>query len=309
MRLLWLAVVACVLFASLPAAGYAGVGFISDVQGPVARLGKAGAWSEATLLSSLEDGDRLRLGAQGHVTITFKSKRSRVYVVGPVDVTVRADGPRLSALSIDGARSLKGLQATRKKRLFIPKSIVKAFPQGLYFTSFTRVDTAEPTLSWAADTPLRSIQLKIGSASAQQLPDPTLSFTVPSNTLRLGGVYSVELLGQRADGTVLKRSDRLELLSSGTVMRLQDMRLNAFGEFEQNPVDVSPLAELLGAYVEERLDGRVLELIDRILTQRKDPGSCKDLFLRKIKILNDRGRIREAEQVYEEYLRALEDPA
>jgi hypothetical protein len=297
------------LLASLPASAATGVGFISDVRGPVARLSKAGSWTEAELMGKLEDGDRLRVGANGHVTITFKSKRSRVHVSGPVDVTVRADGPRLSALSMDAARSLSSLRASRSKRLRLPKGLVKALPRGLYFTSFTRVDTPQPTLSWAADTPLKSIQLKIGASNAQELPNPDAAFTVPSNTLRLGAVYSVELVGRGADGTVLKRNQRLELLPASTVSRLQDMRNSAFGEFEQNPVDVSPLAELLGAYVEERLDGRVLELIDRILVERKDPGSCKDLFLRKIKILNDRGRIREAEQVYEEYQRALEEQA
>jgi len=281
------------------------VAFVSDVRGSVARQ-VSGAWTEAEVLARLPPGTHFRVGRGSVLALTFLSPKARVYVRGPVQVAVQADGPRFTPLTAEMEKQLKAMRATRGKRLAF-RTAFKFIPSGVRLTSFHRFDTEQPTVTWIADAPYRAEELRIGGVLTQPLNAEAASFTIPSNTLRLGGSYEVELLARDGGGKVAKRTARLEIAPGAVVARLQEQRATAYQEFKQEPNDVSPLSELLGSYVEERLDARTLEVIDEIIKVRKDPAVCKDLYLRKIKILNERGLPAEAQKAFLEFQKALNE--
>ncbi|MBM3466032.1 MAG: hypothetical protein FJX76_28420, partial [Armatimonadetes bacterium] len=143
------------------------VAFVSDVRGSVARQ-VSGAWTEAEVLARLPPGTHFRVGRGSVLALTFLSPKARVYVRGPVQVAVQADGPRFTPLTAEMEKQLKAMRATRGKRLAF-RTAFKFIPSGVRLTSFHRFDTEQPTVTWIADAPYRAEELRIGGVLTQPL--------------------------------------------------------------------------------------------------------------------------------------------
>lgn len=320
-NLVFLAIVGTVLAATIlmmaaqsPAfcAPRSALALLDDVRGRAAIMGANGKWEDATILTHLYDGARLRIADNSTVVLKFRNRSKRDYVQGPSEITVRSNGLHFAPLARSVASTtFNALRATRRKLPMRTKTLMLT-QRGLRLTSFSVIDTAQPTLSWIADLPLTGLEITVAPASGnaaplakQTVPAQTGSFNIPGR-LDFGARYRITLTAIAQDGKKLTKSDTLVLLPRDKVDRLQRQRKDALSELTENPSDASPLSELLEAYVEERVDGRTLEIIDKIIALRNDPGTCKDLYLKKIEILTERGLGDMAQKVYDEYRRAVD---
>lgn len=293
------------------------VAYIADMSGKVLVQQPGAEWIAGAIQMRLQEGARVRVEEDARCALVFTEGDFRVILKGPKEVIIQADGPRVGRLE-SGTPAEVVLAASKAAREEALKTVTDPRAAGsvaavaLRFAGPRRADLLNPTLSWVAGEPLRSVQVAIAPMDHPdrgvvlvELPGSARSYEVPASKLQYGSEYRVHIGGHTESGQAIRYHDTLELVADDTAQWLARRRKAAERDLEDDPDDVSPWIELLNAYTVERLDQRQLEVIDLVLARRADPVQSSRLYRQKIGILMDRGLYDEAMRTYEQYVRLV----
>ena len=249
---------------------------ITDVTG-AASLAETGKARPAALLSYVEPGTSLRLGAGARLVLAFLSSPMEITLTGPAEGTVGSEGVALSR----GAISTRSLQAARSDaaRTFEPVqrqrlAIATVEMRGVAGPRIviegpanTSVYSDAPLLAWRALPGVASYRLVLSDASGTTLIDRSVSATrfTPPQPLAFGASYQWRVEVNLPSGEPVSAQAAFSVIDAGRAKRIAALRPAAQAPFSERVLFAAQL-ESEGLAYEAKREWRALA------SERDDPA-------------------------------------
>ncbi len=280
-----LVVIAGALLASPAAAANAGnepVAMVTDIKGTT-TVTETGKPKPLTLLYYLTPGAELHLATGGTVVITYFTKPMEFTLAGPAEVTISADGPRVTKGNKAGVRTLdnrradavKKIEAVQRERMTFATVQMRSVKPRLEAAvpANTNVLSTTPEFSWTELPGITQYRFVLMDSSGTALYERSLDGTMlrlpKANALKYGSAYGWRVEAEIPPGPTVSATAIFNVIDAARAKSIAAARPKPGAPFSERLIFAARLES-------EGLGGEARQAWAELARERPDNETLRD---------------------------------